>query len=218
MQFKLFYKEYDCKPSLAAIKMFREATGLDLWSSLTKYMVCYTECRRDGVNIAEMLSRLAQVLDFIQSSQLLYCLGKQSNKSLTISEIEDAMFHAGILPSNDESDLCEPYPIIIYKLALDVNEYHVSLSAEKKAVSSFLVTGMNKSEQEVVDFDYLDWWKFAVKSQSIQPSEAWKLDYVELVTLGEIKQSSTQDASFMVNRERMQNGCKKSQLKNLNKV
>ena len=132
MQFKLFYKEYDCKPSLAAIKLFKEATGLDLWSSLTKYMVCFTESRRDKESVAELLSKLAHVLDFVQAAQLLYCLGKQSNSALTISEIEDAMFHAGILPSSDESDLCEPYPYVIYRLALDINDYHASLSAEKK--------------------------------------------------------------------------------------
>ena len=132
MEFKLFYKSYDYKPSLAAIKQFKEATGLDLWSSLIKYMVCFTESRQQGESVGGMIHKLAGVLDFVESAQLFYCLAKQSNAKLTIDEVEDAMFHAGILPSAEESGLCEPYPIIIYKIALEVQEYHATLATEKK--------------------------------------------------------------------------------------
>ena len=135
MEFKLFYKSYDYKPSLAAIKQFKEATGLDLWASLIKYMVCFTESRKSGESIGDMMFKLSGVVDFVQASQLLYCMAKQSNSALSIDEIEDAMFHAGILPSETEGDLCEPYPIVIYKMALDVQEYHSSLSKEKKPVA-----------------------------------------------------------------------------------
>jgi hypothetical protein len=132
MEFKLFYKSYDYKPSLAAIKQFKEATGLDLWSSLIKYMVCFTQSRANSDSVGDMIHKLSSVLDFVQSAQLFYCLAKQSNSRLSIDEIEDAMFHAGILPSNEDTGLCEPYPIIMYKIALDVQEYHATLSNEKK--------------------------------------------------------------------------------------
>jgi hypothetical protein len=132
MDFKLFYKSYDYKPSLAAIKQFKEATGLDLWASLIKYMVCFTESRSSGDSIGDMIHKLSNVLDFVQSAQLFYCLAKQSNSKLNVDEIEDAMFHAGILPNSEETGLCEPYPIILYNIALDVQGYHASLATEKK--------------------------------------------------------------------------------------
>jgi len=135
MDFKLFYKSYDYKPSLAAIKQFKEATGLDLWSSLIKYMVCFTESRSNGDSLGDMIYKLSTVLDFVQSAQLFYCLAKQSNSNLSIDEIEDAMFHAGILPSSADTGLCEPYPIILYSIALDVQGYHASLANEKKPLA-----------------------------------------------------------------------------------
>ncbi len=132
MDFKLFYKSYDFKPSLSAIKTFREATGLDLWASLIKYMVCFIDSKNNKDSVGDMIFNLSKVLDWVQASQLLYCLAKQSNNAVTIEEIEDAMYHAGITPNNEDSDLCEPYPLIIYKIAVDVQEYHSSLSKQKK--------------------------------------------------------------------------------------
>ena len=63
-------------------------------------------------------------------------------------------------------------------------------------------------------FDYLPWWKYAVNTLKISPTEAWGLDYVELATLAEIESKSNQDASFMVNSIRIQNGCDPSLIKN----
>jgi hypothetical protein len=64
----------------------------------------------------------------------------------------------------------------------------------------------------------MQWWRHSVKELSIAPSEAWRLDYVELLVLSEIESKSTQDLSFTVNAQREMNGCKRSQLKNINKV
>jgi len=132
MEFKLFYKSYEYKPSLDSIKRFKEATGKDLWSSLIKYMVCFVDARKNGDSISEMMHKLADVLDFVEASQVFYCLAKQSIPTLTIDEIEDAMFHAGILPNDSQSGMCEPYPLVLYKIALDVQDYHHSLANEKK--------------------------------------------------------------------------------------
>ena len=131
MKFKLCYKEYEYKPSLKAIKEFKEATGLDMWGVLSKYLTVYLKCRTDNHSITDMLHELSTVMTFVDAAQLFYCLAKQSS-SVSIDEIEDAMFHAGILPTEADGDMGEPYPIILYMLALDVNKYHESVRAEVK--------------------------------------------------------------------------------------
>jgi len=131
MHFKLCYKKYEYKPSLKAIKEFKEATGLDMWGTLSKYMDAYLQCHRENISVTDMLYELSKVIDFVDAAQLFYCLAKQS-ASVTIDEIEDAMFHAGILPTQADGDMGEPYPIILYMLALDVNKYHETVRAETK--------------------------------------------------------------------------------------
>lgn len=134
MHFKLFYKQYDYKPSLSAIKQFKEATGKDLWSSLIAYMGCYIRCthKDSGMDVTQLLVELSKVLDFSDSAELFYAIGKQSNSALTIEEIEDGMYHAGIFPNIKETDKCEPYPFVMYQVALEVQKYHNSLAAKKK--------------------------------------------------------------------------------------
>lgn len=132
MEFKLFYKSYNYKPSINAVKEFKLATGLDLWSTLLKYMITFTEVRKSGATTAELICKLSEVIGFTEAAQLFYIIAKQENKALTLSEVEDAMFHAGIAVSTEEHDLAEPYPFVLYKVAIDVITYHQTLSEEKK--------------------------------------------------------------------------------------
>lgn len=132
MHFKLAYKSYECKPSLAAMKSFKEATGLDLWSTLIRYMTVFVNASRTGETLDKTLAELSAVVDFVDAAQLFFCIAKQNNKSLTIDEIEDAMFHAGILKSDRADDMGEPYPFVMYQLALDVHNYHEQLAKTTK--------------------------------------------------------------------------------------
>ena len=66
------------------------------------------------------------------------------------------------------------------------------------------------------DFDYFAWWKACVTQLNISPSEAWTLDYCEMVTLLDIEQKTIQDASLMVNAQREINGMPPGDLKNVN--
>ena len=137
MKFTLFYKDYSFKPTLSAMKEFKESTGKDLWASLMGYISVYTSCAKStDKNVADMLILLADVLDFVEAAQLFYCLAKQENNSLTLQEIEDAMFHAGILKNNEAGNKAEPYTIVLYQLALQINEYHNQLHSEKKPKAS----------------------------------------------------------------------------------
>jgi len=131
MHFKLCYKKYEYKPSLKAIKEFKEATGLDMWGTLGKYMDAYLKCHAEKLSITDMLYELSKVIDFVDAAQLFYCLAKQSS-GVSIDEIEDAMFHAGILPTKIDNGMGEPYPIILYMVALDINKYHETVRAETK--------------------------------------------------------------------------------------
>ena len=132
MEFKLFYKTYNYKPSLKAMKQFKEATKKDLWSTLLKFMVTFSNSRNSGDSVAELLEKLSEVIDFIDAAQLFYALAKQENSTLTIDEVEDAMYHAGILPSTEEHDYSEPYPFVLYQVALEVQDYHRTIASEKK--------------------------------------------------------------------------------------
>ena len=50
---------------------------------------------------------------------------------------------------------------------------------------------------------------------NIQPSEAWKLDLVEIMKLSDAKEISNQDTSLTINAQRIQNGAPKEWLQNL---
>ena len=64
-------------------------------------------------------------------------------------------------------------------------------------------------------FDYFSWWRYAVTTLSIAPSEAWNLDYCELSILSESTSKSRQDGSLMVNAQRRINGMLESEVKNV---
>jgi hypothetical protein len=56
------------------------------------------------------------------------------------------------------------------------------------------------------------WFKLCVKNLSIQPSEAWKLDFVEMYYLFDQEKNNTDDMSVMLNFEREINGASKEWL------
>ena len=61
------------------------------------------------------------------------------------------------------------------------------------------------------EFDYWGWWKVCVNQLSISPTEAWKLDFVEVKKLlGQ--EDKTMDLSVMLNYERAANGASKEWL------
>tara|TARA_R110000868_G_scaffold162439_1_gene393698 strand:- start:36851 stop:37093 length:243 start_codon:yes stop_codon:yes gene_type:complete len=69
-----------------------------------------------------------------------------------------------------------------------------------------LTSGKQKKSVQQDDFDYFAWWKHAVTSFNISPTEAWKLDCCELSCLIGAEQKSNQDGSFMINVQRKANG------------
>lgn len=62
------------------------------------------------------------------------------------------------------------------------------------------------------NFNYWQWFKHAVKELKISPSEAWCLDFVDLMYLTDQEDSNGTDLSIMLNFERTRNGAPKKWL------
>lgn len=130
MEFKLAYKSYEYKMSLAAMKRFKEATGRDLWSILSQYVVEYSNHKESP--LLRLCGALGEFCDFETASYIFYCLAKECNSRLTIEEIQDAMFHVGWRPSERPDDMSEPYPLVLVLIASDIDQYFSELVVKKK--------------------------------------------------------------------------------------
>lgn len=67
---------------------------------------------------------------------------------------------------------------------------------------------------DLQDFDYWPWWTRLIKEHGLSPSEAWKMDIVEIQQLEDNKKESEQDASIMINAIRKMNGMSDELIKN----
>lgn len=132
MQIKLFYKTYDAKLTLGAMKRFKEATGKDLWGSLVSFLVKFQECRDRKISTLETMKHLYAELEFSDASMLFYCVIKDQMPEMDLEQIQDAMFRCGWRPSEDESDMLEPWPMVMAQLAIDVDRYFMEESKQKK--------------------------------------------------------------------------------------
>ena len=126
---KLCYKEYAYKVNLGACKKFYEQTGKDLTYTLMKYL---DACRSTAkMPAAERLTHFFGIESFEVVSKLFHCLITQEDKSLPLAEIQDGMFRVGWMPSDKDSELCEPWPLVVVDLATQVNEYYSELDKKK---------------------------------------------------------------------------------------
>jgi len=132
MKFNLCYKSYEFKMNLAAMKSFKEATGKDLWSTLTEFIYIYNTSRQKQEHTFVLMKRLSEVCDFIDSAHALHSMAKQCNSKLPIEEIEDAMFHAGWRPGEDMDSMNEPYGLVMFQVALSIDDYFKELSTKKR--------------------------------------------------------------------------------------
>ena len=129
MDVKLFYKSYPVKMSLGAMKQFNSDTGLDMWCTLLKFRECFL--LTDGEPTITRLSRLNSIVDFHTGAKLLHSLIKAEDKSIPLNEIEDGMFRSGWLPKED--DQAQPWPLLVVKLANDIDADFEQSTLKKKA-------------------------------------------------------------------------------------
>lgn len=132
MEFNLCYKSYPCKLNLAACKSFYEQTGKDLNYTLLRYLEAARETV--GMDVTSRLRHFFGLEDFAVIAKLFHCVVMQENKSIPLPEIEDGMFRVGWMPTDDDGDNCEPWPMVVIRLATDVSEYYAEL--DKKKVST----------------------------------------------------------------------------------
>jgi len=129
---KLCYKEYEYKLNLSACKYFHEKTGKDLQCTLLSFIdACRTSEKMDYL---DRLSLFHGLISFKEASFLFYSLIKETDKSIPLCEIEDAMFRVSWIPATvDDAELCQPWPLVIVDLATQVSSYYSELD-KKKAV------------------------------------------------------------------------------------
>lgn len=134
MQFDLCYKQYEYKLNLAACKSFYEQTGKDLNYTLLRYL----EACRDGstLDAAKRLNILFGLESFDVIAKMLHCLVKQEDKSIPLIEIEDAMFRVGWMPTIEDGDQCEPWPLVVALIATDVSDYYANLDKKKVTIQA----------------------------------------------------------------------------------
>ena len=65
-------------------------------------------------------------------------------------------------------------------------------------------------------YDYWHIFRLCVNELKIAPSEAWALDFVEVLHLVNSKQQKSSDTSIMLNFERIQNGASSEWLQKKN--
>ena len=132
MTIKLCYKEYDYKVNLGACKSFYEQTGKDLNFTLLRFL---DACRVSGGEPTEnRLTTMFGLESFSVIAKLFHCIIKQKQKDIPLAEIEDAMFRVGWMPTDEDSDLCNPWPLVVVSVATEVSEYYSALD-KKKAIT-----------------------------------------------------------------------------------
>lgn len=131
---KLCYKEYDYKVNLAACKSFYEQTGTDLQHTLLLYLGA---CNKSmGQELIERMATFHNVCSFDKAAKLIHCLIKQKDTSIPLAEIEDAMFRVSWTPTDQDSDLCQPWPLVMIDIATQINDYFADNLPKKKADTS----------------------------------------------------------------------------------
>ena len=127
---KLCYKTYPAKMSLAAIKQFKQNTGFDLWRLLVDFIDTY-RCSSDLDTISRM-KELYNVCDFETGAKMFHALISTVDKSIPLEEIEDAMFRVGWMPTENDGELMEPWPIIAVNAAYEIDKQFQDIAPKKK--------------------------------------------------------------------------------------
>ena len=131
MELTLCYKTYEAKMSLASMRSFKESTGLDMWHSLISFIECFDQNKTDSV--LSRMNKLYKVMPFDVAARLFHSLIKHEMDSIPLIDIEDAMFRTGWLPTSHDHDKSEPWPLVMYQLAMGINAQFYEEQTAKKS-------------------------------------------------------------------------------------
>lgn len=129
---KLCYKTYDVKMSLSAIKQFNSATGLDIYASLLDLIVVMTDWQKSNTGVHDLCRNLYKSCDFITASKLFHAMIVKEGSRIDMEEIQDAMFRVGILPTEIDNDMGEPWCMVLVEMAFAVVKDFEDMSKGKK--------------------------------------------------------------------------------------
>ena len=118
---KLCYKEYDYKITNGACKSFFDKTGLDLQIVLAEYIA--ENYAHPEQTLLQRMVTLGKLHSRDIVNHALYAVIKPCHSEVSLDEICDATYRIGWQLSERPDDMSEPYPVVMWNLALDYNEY-----------------------------------------------------------------------------------------------
>ena len=131
---KLCYIDYSYKATLGAMKDFKKDTKEDLLFVLSSVLECWSESKGQGTR--GRINSIYSVCDFETAAYLFLHLIKGSGANISLCEIEDAMFRVGVSPNAVDDDFCLPWPMVLVKLAQDIEDDFQEGLLKKKPVIS----------------------------------------------------------------------------------
>ena len=131
---KLCYKEYDWKLSNEACKSFFDKTGLDLQTVFGDYIEASLET--SGKSLISRMQIFSRLYSRDIASKALFSIIKPVNDGVPLSEIEDATYRVSWMISDRPDGLSEPWPIVMFDTALQINDYFNKNIPKKKAATS----------------------------------------------------------------------------------
>lgn len=141
---KLCYKSYDWKISNGACRSFKEKTGKDLMGVFAAYIVSSFNLK-EGISTFERCEVLRALHEEISEDGAIItssfdiaakALHSIIQDEVSLDEIYDAMFRVSWTVSDRPDDLSEPWPVVMYQVALEINKYmNENLPPKKKAVT-----------------------------------------------------------------------------------
>ena len=132
---KLCYQSYDYKADLGALKAFKKDTKEDLLFILSGVLECWADTK--GQPQRSRINAIYGVADFECAAYIFFHLIKRSGKNIPFAEVEDAMFRVGVSPNAIDDEYCLPWPIVLLKVAQDIEEdFQESLPQLKKKLGT----------------------------------------------------------------------------------
>ena len=117
-----------------AIKRFKTETGECLSYTLSRVMEVYHDS--DGLHQRKRLNAVMSVCDRESAAHIFHQLAKGSGSNAPLVEFEDGIFRVGDFPNSLDNDECYPWPLVLAKLAFDVEKYHQDNLPTKKTDTS----------------------------------------------------------------------------------
>jgi hypothetical protein len=118
---------------LGSMRAFKKATGKDMWFTLISIMEVYLSNMNKSP--LQLMKVLYETVDFETAAQLFYALAYQENKAIEIEQLEDGMLRVGWRPIEDEGNSIQPYPILLFLIASDIDEQIKEVVTGKKSLT-----------------------------------------------------------------------------------